>query len=295
MPCYAPLRAYRSSLFGKKFLGRPEIVFSPRGAARGSAMMLPCGQCIGCRLEKSRQWAMRCVYESSLHEKNSFLTLTYRDEDLPKGGTLVKRDFQLFMKRLRFKYGEGIRFYMCGEYGENFGRPHYHCCLFGHDFSDKEFFKVVNEQNLFISEELNELWGKGHCVIGDVTFESAAYVARYITKKLTGELKAKYGDRLPEYADMSRRPGVGRDWYEKFKGDCFPSDFVVMRGVQMKPPRYFEKLFDEEFPDTMEQIKNLRLQKAKRSPDYNNWKRLRVKERVKRASINRLKRGYENE
>jgi hypothetical protein len=100
---------------------------------------LPCGQCIGCRLERSRQWAMRCLHESSLYDRNAFVTLTYDDEHLPPGGSLNYPDFQRFMKRLRKNSKSPIRFYMGGEYGESTLRPHFHVCLFGYDFPDKVY------------------------------------------------------------------------------------------------------------------------------------------------------------
>ncbi|AXH74125.1 MAG: replication initiator protein [Microviridae sp.] len=204
MPCFKPLDAWRdpSNPSGK-------LIFSYNAKRCGSPapdLKVPCGQCVGCRLERSRQWAIRCVHEASLHKKNCFITLTYNDEHLPENSSLDYRVFQLFMKRLRKKYGDNIRFYMCGEYGENFGRPHFHACLFNHDFSDKKLWKTVNKMPLFRSAELEELWPFGFSSIGSVTFESAAYVARYIMKKITGEAAEKHytfrrpfnrGDILP--------------------------------------------------------------------------------------------------
>ena len=136
MPCYRPIKGYRSRRLNAETGKRP-VVFNPRDGFYDQPVDLPCGQCIGCRLERSRQWAIRCVHEASLHERNCFITLTYRDECLPTNGSLDLDAFQKFMKRLRRRFGEGVRFFHCGEYGENFGRPHYHAILFNLDFSDK--------------------------------------------------------------------------------------------------------------------------------------------------------------
>lgn len=184
MPCFKPLEAYRPRDTRSK-----KLIFSynPKTCDSITPIMLPCGQCVGCRLERSRQWALRCVHESKMHKDNCFITLTYATEHLPPDSSLHYPDFQKFMKRLRKKYGEGIRFYMCGEYGENFGRPHFHACLFGHNFTDLKLWKETNGQKLYRSKELEQLWPFGHSSVGSVTFESAAYVARYIMKKITGE------------------------------------------------------------------------------------------------------------
>ena len=135
MPCFGPLVAYYAAEVSES--GKRRLVFDKRHSHSGVKIQLPCGQCIGCRLERSRQWAIRCMHEKSLYSLSSFLTLTYDDDHLPPNGTLVKRDFQLFMKRLRWEMGDGIRFFACGEYGDGNLRPHYHALLFNVDFPDK--------------------------------------------------------------------------------------------------------------------------------------------------------------
>lgn len=135
---------------------------------------------------------MRCVHEAQLHEENSFLTLTYDDEHLPENGSLHKPDLQKFFKRLRFHTGKEIRYYACGEYGEKTLRAHYHVCLFGHNFSnDRQPFRRIGEHILYTSKTLTDIWGLGNTSIGDLTFESAAYTARYVMKKQTGGLAKK--------------------------------------------------------------------------------------------------------
>lgn len=145
-------------------------------------MTVSCGQCIGCRLERSRQWAVRCMHEKQMHDDACFITLTYDDDNLPFGETLVLSDWQKFMKRLVKKNGP-IRFYHCGEYGDDTNRPHYHAILFGYRPDDPELFSTSGETKLYASPSLRNTWGMGHCTFGDATFETAAYVARYITKK----------------------------------------------------------------------------------------------------------------
>ena len=187
MPCYKPLDAWRPD----DSTGSKKLIFSYNAKHCKSVipdLQVPCGRCVGCRLERSRQWAIRCVHEASLHKRNCFVTLTYNDVNLPEDRGLHYKHFQDFMKRLRKKYGEGIRFYMCGEYGEQLGRPHFHACLFNHDFDDKKLWKTTDSNSkLYRSKELEELWPFGYSSVGDVNFESAAYVARYIMKKVNGE------------------------------------------------------------------------------------------------------------
>ena len=182
------------------------------------------------------------------------------------------------MKRLRKRFGNGIRFFHCGEYGEKYGRPHYHAILFGIDFPDKEPWQNRNGFILYRSKILEEIWTCGYSSIGSVTFDSAAYVARYIMKKATGSLAVdKYfkgidyetGEILlkkPEYTTMSRRPGIGKNWYDEFKGDAYPSDSIHMRGVSMKPPKFYDSLYQLESPEDFELLKSKRKASAKK-----NW------------------------
>ncbi len=177
MPCYTPLNAWATKSANKD--GKRGIVFSPKHGSNWEPIALPCGQCIGCRISQSKNWAIRCVHEASLHEFNCFVTLTYNESSLPTGGTLVKRDVQLFLKRLRKQFsGLTIRFYCCGEYGENLLRPHYHLILFGVDFPDKYLMSQSKAGiKIYRSPTLERLWTYGFSSIGNVTFESAAYGA----------------------------------------------------------------------------------------------------------------------
>lgn len=300
MPCYKPICAFRSC--AETSSGKRKVVFSSSIAKLRSlgstlpsdALILPCGQCIGCRLERSRQWAVRCVHEASLYDDNCFVTLTYSPEALPVDGSLRKEDFQKFMKRLRFKYGKGVRYYHCGEYGESFRRPHYHACLFNFDFIDKRLYKTVNGNNLYISDSLSELWPYGFTLIGGVSFQSAAYVARYICKKIFGkDAESHYGVLKPEYTTMSRKPGIGSAWLEKYKGDVYPHDFVVVNGRKMKPPKYYDTQFEVVYPEEFSCVKERRLQKAELCLSDNTPERLLVKEKKKNLDVQLLIRNFE--
>jgi len=304
MPCYHPLQA--KYVFDSQGSRSIEFVNYEVTALMklypDKYVKLPCGRCIGCRLERSRQWAIRCMHEASLHDDNCFITLTYNDDNLPDDFSLDKCAFQKFMKRLRKKFGEGIRYYHCGEYGEKFSRPHYHACLFGFDFPDKVLFKDSNGVKLYVSESLQKLWPFGYSTIGAVSFESAAYVARYIMKKVNGkDAKAHYSyvgldgeiiERKPEYTTMSRRPGIGRDWYEKFKSDVYPSDFVVVNGKKCKPPRFYDNLFELDSAVDFVALKKKRVERAIVNDD-NSVERLAVREKIQSCKLKRLVRQFE--
>lgn len=276
------------------------VVFTERGDVYRS-LQLACGQCVGCRLERSRQWAVRCLHEAQCHEHNMFITLTYSDECLPSDNSLHYRDFQLFLKRLRRKYGQ-VRFFMCGEYGEQFSRPHYHACIFGLTFTDLVLLgRTDSGSPLFKSKSLETLWPYGFCSVGAVTFESAAYVARYIMKKVTGygadlhyqDIDISSGEvtiRTPEFCRMSLKPGIGGNWFSKFRTDVFPHDRVVINGKATKPPRYYDKLYARDFPDEFEVTQFDREVKARLLSADNTDSRLAAKRICTEARIERLAR-----
>lgn len=276
MPCYHPQKAWRTPSTGA-------VVFV--GPDRLSNLVLPCGQCIGCRLERSRQWAVRVYHESKLHKYSSFLTLTYNDANLPKNGSLSVRDHQLFMKRLRKHHD--VRFYSCGEYGPKNLRPHYHICLFGYHFPDRVPFGA----GFYRSAELETLWPFGNSSVGDLTFESAAYTSRYVTEKLTGDAAKKKYERIdeetgeiyqltPEFNLMSRRPGVGASFFDKYHSEMYPLDRVVVRGKVAKPPRFYDKMFERMDSDAMELIKIQRELDAQLKYLDNTPERLAVRKQV---------------
>jgi len=278
------------------------IVFSRPREKRPVELDLPCGQCIGCRKERTRQWGLRCMHEASLYEDNCFLTLTYSPEFLPSDGSLKKVHLQQFISDLRkkFCYRKGlslrVRYFGCGEYGDKLGRPHYHLCLFNFDFKDKLYWKSVGGCKYYTSSDLQVLWPYGYSAIGDLTFESAAYVARYCTKKITGKIADDYYQgKSCEFPLMSLKPGIGFEWFQKFKGDVFPSDEVIVRGLKCKPPRYYDKLLNVEDEEAFEQVKERRRQRALEKEDDNTHRRLLVKEKCQNARMKQLIRKLETD
>lgn len=241
------------------------------------------------------------------HEHSMFLTLTYDPKHLPENGSLNKKHFQDFMKRYRWWAGhKKIRYFHCGEYGETTARPHYHAIIFGHDFKDKKVHAVIGGNTLYTSQNLEELWGLGFCTIGEANFETAAYVARYVTKKITGknalhhynnidtETGEVLSERIPEYVTMSRRPGVGKEWFDRFFTDVYPHDRVILNGKTMKPPKYYNAQYERLFPEDYEKVKAARIAAAKNIPELEKtWERLQVKEQCQKLKFKELKRNYE--
>ncbi|WNK13400.1 MAG: replication initiator protein [Microvirus sp.] len=207
-----------------------------------------CGQCIGCRKEYARQWALRCTHEAQLHEKNCFLTLTYAKPCF----SLVYRDFQIFIRALRRRAGRGIRFFMSGEYTKA-GRPHFHACLFGFYPGDARFLRTTPSGfKLYTSQFLSKLWPHGYHSVGDVSTQSAGYVAKYVVKRFVGDdckvteiIDPDSGEifkRVPEFARMSLRPGIGREWLRRFFTDVYPEGMCVIDGRKVRPPRYYDEI-----------------------------------------------------
>lgn len=289
MACYHPFRVFKDPVTG-------QIDWN----SRLHNLTLPCGRCVGCRLERSRQWAVRIMHESSLYDDNCFLTLTYDDENCPK--SLDYDHFQRFMKRFRKMYSSRtIRFYMCGEYGLENMRPHFHACVFNFDFPDKKIFTIKRGNKIYISETLQKLWPYGFSTIGSLTFQSAAYVSRYIMKKVTGSMAEDYYTRIdtetgevsfltPEFNKMSLKPGIGAGWFEKFKSDVYPHDYIVVNGKKMHPPRYYDKLFEKYDQEEAEEVFEIRKEEAKKFWFDRSPKRLQAREEVTNAKLKRLKR-----
>lgn len=304
---------------------------------------IPCGRCIGCRLDYSRMWADRCMLEAQQYEHNAFITLTYDPEHLPpfkdvlcpetgemgKWPSLVPDDLTKFMKDLReyyryhFKHTD-IRFYACGEYGSDGGRPHFHVLVFNlPPLPDmKHWFTTDAHEKIYHSDILqNDIWKKGICSIGELTWNSAAYVARYVVKKQKGDTKGLVdicGNLLsgiePEFVRMSRKPGIAWKYYDEHKHQFYETDEIVMsvRGKvrTIKPPRYFDKMYDLECeqadgtcphldPFKMKDIKKARIDNAKKSMEdqlsrttLNEQEYLSVKERNKLAAVEKLVRKF---
>lgn len=298
MACYRPLQGFRtpggvvfSELSRHDILGRIEI---------------PCGQCIGCRMRRASDWELRVMHESTLHRENCFVTLTYGRDCLPPNASLDHRDFQLFMKRVRKHFRGNVRFYMCGEYGPLNQRPHYHACLFGVDFRADRIpaGRSASGAEFFDSPLLSRLWGHGRVSVQDLTKETASYCARYIMKKVLGHDSEKAYEsvtedgeviaRRPEYAAMSLRPGIGAGWFQRYRRDVFPNDFVIAGGVERRPPRYYDKLLKRSAPELVDEIEFARVKRGIAAFADNTDERRRVREIVHEAKVRNLKRNLDN-
>lgn len=302
MACYKPIDAYRGLRRTAK--GKLPVVFDRR-ESNGQAIKIACGRCIGCRIDHSRMWAIRCVHEAQLHEQNCFITLTYNDKHLPEDEGLCKKHFQDFMKRLREHYEpKKIRFFHCGEYGERLSRPHYHALLFGHDFSDKILWKDQRGFKIYTSPTLEKLWPKGFSTIAAVNFETAAYVSRYVLKKRNGEqAKTHYQKINPEtgeifdvqseYITMSRNKGIAYEWFKKFGSDVFPSDEVILQGKKLKPPKYYATLFEHDHQELFNDVRKKRHEKSKRYKPDQTQDRLDARHRCALAKNKARTRSYE--
>jgi len=305
MPCFHPITAFKQK--PSLETGKARLIF--KSTSTENAIQIPCGQCLGCRMEKARQWTARIMHEASQHKNCKFITLTY--EKQPLNNSLNKRDIQLFLKKLR-KYlsarDERVRFYQCGEYGDEKGRPHHHMAVFTnaiaskkglartegerafHLFEDEE--EISSGKNkIYKSVTLGKLWGKGFVSIGDLTYDSASYIAQYVTKKITGKKAEKhYNGRLPEYSTMSRRPGIGKTWWDKYKDDVEKIDGIIFKGNKLKPPRYYDNEAEKINPQELKTRKEKRLLEAKQFTSV----QLKAKEIVAKQKYSQHKRSLEN-
>lgn len=289
MSCYKPIKAYASSNGGVVF-------YEAKRHGDTKTIWLSCGQCIGCKIERARQWAVRIMHEASLHDENSFITLTYNDENLPENSSLRYVDFQKFMKRLRKKMP--VRFFMCGEYGEENGRPHYHTCIFGSAFllDRYKWKKTKNGHQLYRSPLLESLWKHGDSYIGDLTEDSANYVAGYITKKLNGDGEKKYYNiydpetgeihvREKEFGRMSLKPGIGANWLKLYWPEVKDGK-TLFKGKEGVTPKYYRRWFKNTY-HYQEMIENLQ---EMIDPTNETYERLAVREQVTLAKHNQRKR-----
>lgn len=376
MPCYHPLKAWQ---IGYHPSGKPmykitsyevhhlerrvengpwipvcDVHLSPyRVASQCVYITVPCGHCIGCRLEYSRQWANRCLLELDYHSSAYFVTLTYDNSHVrrtlyadPDTGeaaeayTLAKRDFQLFMKRLRKAFpDQKIRYFAAGEYGSETFRPHYHAILFGLKLDDLQLYKQSPDGfNYYTSASFERVWSEpasgvppsegrpyytlpdlpfladsckgsttpltpiGKCLICDVSWETCAYVARYVTKKLTGPESTFYSDHNiePPFTVMSRKPGIARQWYDDHP-DLYDYDYINIStpagGKKFRPPKYFDKLYDIEYPEESKARKELHknlAEEAKKAKlqrtDLSYLEMLQVEEDAKLNAVKALRR-----
>lgn len=305
MKCYNPRLAFVNPDGGKPIFTKhvwssfihsrgqytpPKNLKHPSGSMQ--PLKMPCGKCEACRLEHARQRAVRCMHEfKSCGEKGAFLTLTYRD--VPPGKSYDESDIVLFVKRLRRVLQPlTIKTFGCAEYGDLGGRPHFHLLVFGFDFPDKVYWRGSSEHGSgfesFRSPMLETLWTLGNSELGSLTMSSASYVARYTQKK---SKKKAQNDLLPEKAVcISRRPGIGRDYFDKFKDDFYSIDACIVDGTPQGIPRYYDRLLEKDDPERYAKIKLDREQKRPHSEPDNSSDRMVVRKKVHQETIKRLKR-----
>lgn len=288
MACFKPVKAWKYPA-GMQGPGGRALVFRDPYDDRFVPINLPCGKCIGCRMDQSRDWALRCMHEASQHSLNSFVTLTYAENPL----SLCKRDVQLFLKRLRKAISPlKVRFFLCGEYGSNFQRPHYHLLLFGFRPSDLKVSQKSSSGFSYSSKFLNNLWGKGFVAVGDVTFASAGYTSRYCFKKQVD--KTLYSGREPEFVLMSRRPGIGTSWIKKFHGDLFSKGYVTFSsGKKSGSCKFYDDYYRRLDLSGFREFKERRLSYVLAHPEKFGPDSLEAQESLLFEKLKFLKRGIE--
>jgi hypothetical protein len=262
MVCYSPMKAYPGREINAATRKRPRTFSGTKSLVEGMLYTLPCGNCLGCRIDRAEGWAIRCAHEAQMVNAgagSAFLTLTYRDECLPVDNSISLEVSQKFIRDLRYRVGDGvtIRYLGCGEYGERKGRAHYHFAVFGFAFPDRVLWKTTPRgDRLYSSELLSLAWPYGNAFLGNVTYESARYIASYVMKKRGGDQADAYYHRAhpqsgefftvePEFQVMSKKPGLGASWLAEFKADVYPADHVILDGKPKKPPRFYDKQLSE--------------------------------------------------
>ena len=334
MTCYHPLHAFNNGI--NLASGKPNYKITsnkvksvyfdeetnhwylssdPNEYSNNTYIDIPCGKCVGCRIDYSRSWATRCILEAQYHSRSMFLTITYDDDNVPHSCypdletgeikdilTLSSKDFTLFIKRLRYYYSERFnkefRFFACGEYGSTTLRPHYHAIIFGLELDDlKEVKQSHTGFPLYQSDLVDKAWNKGFVLLSDNTWETSAYTARYIMKKQKGEGSSVYEEFNiePEFVRMSRMPGIAKQYYDDHKHDIYKHDEIILQnGKVVKPPKYFDDMYSKEFPEIFEEVRNKRIEAAKVSDDTkeklygDKYKRLEREEIAKQSQVSKL-------
>ncbi len=301
MPCTRPITAqsYLCPAAGipairfKSFQGEPNLE-------------LPCNKCESCKLRKAKEWAIRCWHESQMHEQNAYVTLTYDDPHLPAYHSLDHRDVQLFLKRLRKKY-PNVKYFMCGEYGDQTHRPHYHIILFGYYPPDPVYHRTKNGNRYYKSKELDKFWRCGFTDTSGVSYHSSGYVARYTLKKQNPkeDLQDRY-TYLDENGQLQVRPfeyvrmstgryfgtGIGGSWFKKYAAQTATHDYVLdPNGHKCPVPKYYLDILKEDGPAWHEHLAQLRVEKARANPD-NSPERLTAIETCVKARLKQLPRPY---
>lgn len=286
-------------------------------------VQVPCGKCIGCKLDHASMWQTRIMMEAKEWKSCYHITLTYNNKHLRRKyglNQLCKKDLQDFLKRLRYyfegheewvnpktgEYEKPIRYYACGEYGNegtrasNGGNPHYHIAMFNLKLDDLKLYKLNKHGDpIFKSKKLQSIWGLGFCTIEELNFETAGYVARYVQKKAgikpkereyTGERvkewriderngqpyehiikkqRIKKGLQVEEFQTMSRAVGIGRKYWEENKEKIKRNNGILMKIkdiVKIKPLPKYYK----------------KLWEQEDWEEYYTWKYERTKDGIKR-------------
>lgn len=305
MACYTPLEAWRQA--GSSLLTFRSVDRLDQTAPNNSVMIIPCGKCIGCLLDRSLNWAVRCEHEALYHEENYFLTLTFSDKFLPSDYSLRSWHLQDFWKRVRHAldaeadFFDGVfvgadaprfKYYAAGEYGDENFRPHYHATVFGLPLKmlgNLDYHAKSGDFTLYRSSFLERLWPWGFSSVAPMTFETAAYVARYCCKKAfkKPDEYAEVG-LLPERSWISK--GLGRSWYDEFAAETWRDDYIVnSRGHQMAVPRTYMRWLEAQDLSAAERIKKARipdLEDKLKIVDNLHTGRHHVAQLVKEASLN---------
>lgn len=238
------------------------------------------------------------MHEALTHDRNTYVTLTYNDQMLPRSGSVELRDWQLFAKRLR-KHQGPFRFFTCAEYSPKL-RPHFHSCLFGLAFDDLvDTGERSNNRPVITSPTLEKIWGNGFVSVGNLCYQTANYVARYILKRKTGDngssyLRIDHENELcfevsPEFATMSKNPGIGATWLKKFQGDVYPSDECIHQGKRFRPPRFYDDYYKKFQPDDFEKIQRKRRQKVLKRQNELTPDELKNREKIDLHNLKRYK------
>lgn len=347
MPCYhpyirienrtKPYKTQKGTIAYKTTIERANDITSRieelRHHGNYKYQVIPCGNCIGCRLEYSREWANRGYLEAKCYKNNYFVTITYNEENIKTNeeiidrdgitytndgewkGTLVPKDLTDFIKRLRrimereYNQKSGIRYMACGEYGEQNERPHYHIIFFNLNLPTDSFYnpKIINEEIYYQNKIIEKAWKKGISNISEASWNNIAYTARYITKKLKGKGAEEYyatKGQEKEFLRVSRMPGIGKPYYDKYKKEIYQNDEIIIKNkegvISCKPPHYFDDLYEKEQPERMKKIKRKREKEQRNREKIKDEKtsktriqQLEVEERTKIMQGKQLRRSME--
>lgn len=311
MPCYHPLirieelgkwataedghKYHPARVISQETLNDLELSDNMQKSAYHKTQIIPCGKCIGCRLDYSREWANRGYLEAKQWKQNYFVTITYDENHLPQpdeietkdgftytdngewNGCLVKKDLTQFIKNVRQimkrdHNQDNIRFMACGEYGEQGARPHYHIIFFNLNLPLEDLFepKIINKEMYYRSHIIERAWNKGISNVSEASWNNIAYTARYITKKINGpeseDLYAENG-KIKEFFRVSRMPGIGEQYYRDHWKEIYDKDEIIVKNkagiVASRPPKYYDKIFEKEHPEEWKKIKAKREHMAK--------------------------------